>query len=562
MPLVPNSPVDLTLGELVDRVANHPGWGSRLAVIYRGESITFKEQNSQASVIAAYLQQLTKIGDRVGILLHDSLEIFTAYIACYKAGVIACPINWQNTSREIGNVLLQAKPCVFIIDESRMKDLERVNLNETTVNVVFVFGQCKHTPSYSWATPPDGSLLSTSLSEILKERANRTVYADFKGVVLDNSAGLSFTPSPFVNGDTDAVMMFTSGSTGNPKGVVHSHKTLLAMDKWFAKVMGWEDGYKDDYKHLLCVTSQHSIGVFGQVSMIQNACPCYFGGALGPAEFVELVNELLPTHIFGLTSKFQMMINSSDISAEALQTLKRGVAGGDTVTSGLKRVFFEKTGCILAIAYGSTEAGVNTCNVCDDPDNLSIGLPEEGHFIKIVDLETGEEIEDGKVGEMLIKSNCMFRKYYGNPKGTSEVLLELGWYKTGDLAYIGGDGFLHYCGRIKHMIKYDSKQIYSSDVEEAVVAHPFVRECGAVGKSDPTYGEIPCCFISLKTDPHTGHPHKLTQPELQSYLRNFLASYKIPQQVVIMKELPKGLTGKIDRLKMKYMIEQKPSLAY
>eukprot|EP01135_Chromosphaera_perkinsii_P005950 Nk52_evm7s374 gene=Nk52_evmTU7s374 len=543
--------MDQSIAGLLDEWIDK-GFGDKVAINYFGKTQTFSEQRKVCTNIAAHFQRLSPVGEPIGLLLRDGLEIFATYLACYKSGTINVPINPRNSAREVTNVLAQSTPKVLVIHESRLDCLNKVDLDHTNVDVVLVFGKWDN---FSPSTKREVKKCE-SFEQLLQERGDGRVACLPFEHVLQNTAGLDFTPMPEVTEDSYSLIMFTSGSTGNPKGVLHTQKNMRHGNVWFRECMGFEQGSANDKSICLtCVASEHSSGVWTHAAMLYLGMTWYFVGSVSCEKFVEAVNEYCPTHILGLTAQFQMMITSPKLKEEALKNVRIGVAGGDTVTSTLKETFYKKTGAVLVILYGSTESSVNSINMDKDPKNLSIGLPTDGCDVKILNHETGEEVPDGTVGEMLVKYPAMFVKYFNNPEATEKALTKDGYYKTGDLVCRKPNGYMDFCGRIKHMIKYKTLTIYASDVEEAVLTHPHVRECAAVGKDDKDYGELPCCFVSPKDDPETHKPFDISEEKLLSYLGNdMLADYKIPRKIVVMDELPKGKTGKIDRLLMKKLI--------
>eukprot|EP01135_Chromosphaera_perkinsii_P005951 Nk52_evm8s374 gene=Nk52_evmTU8s374 len=531
------------------------GRGDQQAIVYNGKAHTYAEQRALCTNVAALLQKLSEQGDRLALLLPDSLEIFITYLAGYKAGMVVTPINWRNTAREIGNVLDHSGAKIFIVDESRLDDIHKVDMSTNNIEYVFVFGD-HHKLELLCKQGSKTQIICDSVEDILSQSTNTSIASGSYADAMANTAKLEFTPMRNLSQDCPALLLYTSGSTGNPKGVVHTHKTLFDCRGWFRYVLqhGPDEEFEEYFKFQTCVASQHAGGVMTHTGCLSNGITLHFTGMVDTDTFADAVNGLQPTHLLALTSQFQMMITGDGVSEEALGKLQWGAAGGDTVTSALKKAFQEKTGGKFVIGYGSSEIFGISLNFVDDPENITIGTPIHGVEMKIID-ENDRTLPDGVVGEIAVTSNMLFREYFDNEEATKEVFTEDGFYKTGDMGLRHDDGCFSICGRKKFIIKSKSSLIYCTDVEEAVLTHPYVKECGVVGKTHSTLGEVPVCFVSFKQNSATGKAYELSLEELQDYLRNdILAEYKIPTEMRIMERLPEGKTGKIDRLLMKQMI--------
>eukprot|EP01135_Chromosphaera_perkinsii_P006161 Nk52_evm4s426 gene=Nk52_evmTU4s426 len=543
----------LCIGGVLDRVIEE-GHGDRIAINYLGKVCTFREHSEMSLNIAAHLQRLCGVGERVGISLGDALETFATYMGCYRCGAVNVPVNPRNSAREMTNVLCQSTPRVFIVHEALVEQLNKVDLGRTVVDVILLWGDMDKID----LNTTKGVVKCGSFEELLRERErNRDsiVCLNYEKV-LGNESQLVFSPLSEVDEDSDAVILFTSGSTGNPKGVLHTQRNIMQDNAYFGRCFGFDQVEKgEDVVFLTCVASEHGSGVFMHCSMIEYALTWYFIPGSIPCEgFVEAVASFMPTHIMGLTAQFQMMINHPRVTEEILGRVKMGIAGGDTVTTKLKEAFFLKTGAPLVIMYGSTESNTNTANWDSDPANISIGCVTEGCDIKIVDSE-GKEVPVGVVGEMLLKHRSMFKEYFNNPEATQKAFTEDGWYRSGDAALKDKNGRFTFCGRIKNMIKYRTLTIHANEIEEALLTHPNVGECAAVGKKDSVYGELPCCYVSAKVNPATSRPFDMDEEELLLFLgKDMLAAYKIPRKIIVLDELPKGKSGKIDRMCLKRRI--------
>ena len=400
---------DKSLAGLLD-VQLAKGYGDQKAVVFKNEvSHTYREQKVLCTNVAAHIQKISSVGDRLGILLPDSLEIFITYLAGYKTGLVVTPINWRNTGREIGNILHQASPKILIIHESRLDDLSKVDIDNTCVETIFVLGD------YMKAKLNSGKELvfCSSFDEVVEKSCDSLRTCCSYDDILANVGSFDFTPMPEVNLDCNGIILFTSGSTGNPKGVLHSQRSLFNSGDWFEEILRY--GYNGesipwkDISFLSCIASQHIAGVMNHAGCLVTGTTFQFAGSCDNDTFVQLVNDVKPTHVGALTANFHSMIIDDRIEGEALKRIKLGGCGGDMVTSALKSEFIKKTGgSLFTVGYGMTECFSCTLNTDTDPSNLSIGKPVHQTQIKIID-DSRKEVPVGVVGQIAVKSPFCLR---------------------------------------------------------------------------------------------------------------------------------------------------------
>ena len=533
------------------------GLGNECCIDFRGEVTTFNAFEKTTSSIAGHLNAFLEFGNKVAFLLPDSTQVFELYMGTMKAGMVSVPINWRNTPREITNIFVHSQAKCLIIHQSRLQDLEKVVIDSTLLEYIFV----------------DGGELNINDGKI---NTNKTLvrFDTFGGLletgrqdseikclpwewVRENHSDLQLFLSAHIDENTPALIVFTSGSTGNPKGVLHSHKTIRFAGQCFAHSMGLKDFANGDI-YLQATASQHISGVGSFLAALLNGIPFHFLGSVPTGVFVDHINRNKPTHLCALTAQFHLMAHADGITSESLKRVKRALTGGDTVPVTLRQKFLDMTGCVLTVAYGQTECCISHCNDGYDPNDVTIGTPAPGIEARIVDPSTGEFLPTDTVGEIALKSEGLMLGYFNNENATRDAFIgNTEYYKTGDLAKVHKYGKFHFCGRQQHAIKFKSSLIYSSDVEEACHLHPYVLEAAAVGRVHPAVGEIPTVYVSLRENPETSEVYQLSEKELQDFLMDgILAEYKVPKQIEVLQVLPKGKTGKIDRRLLKEMINK------
>jgi long-chain acyl-CoA synthetase len=237
-------------------------------------------------------------------------------------------------------------------------------------------------------------------------------------------------------------------------------------------------------------------------------------------------------------------------SPRDVSSLRTVLAGGDTVPVALQRRFRDLFGVEVREAYGMTEVAPVTLNPSAAIRTGSIGPAVSGVAIRLVNLD-GSEVTVGETGEILIRSagNCV--GYWNDPAATASMF-DGGWLRSGDLASRDNDGYYWFKGRLKQIIIRGGSNISPQEVEEALYRHPAVLDAGVVGEPHPVYGEVPAGFVTLRAG------HSVTEDQLRTHARGLLADYKVPDRVLFLAELPKGLTGKIDRRKLREILIAQP----
>ena len=476
------------------------------AIIFDNQVWTYREFDEITNQIAtSFIKLGIQIGDRIAIHLLNCPEIVFCYYACFKVGAIAVPINPHLKSPEIKYILnhCQAKLCISQPD--LFSEIQPIQNKITSIKAYFLVG------------------VPTIFSKV--HRFNELA-----------SSGAGRVELPVVDSNATAAIFYTSGTTGRPKGVVHTHRSLDLTA-----------AYHTEQVNLTCAD------VFGAVSPL-----CYIGGSafemllalsLGatlvilphpdPTLVLQNLQQHRVTHFFGIPVLFNALVNHPDAAVFNLESLRICLAGGDAVPTTLQQRFAELFGVNIREVCGMTEVIPYTLNPQADNRVGSIGKAAQGMKLRLVD-EQGRDAPQDKVGEILVKSAAMMKGYWNNSEATNAALTN-GWLHTGDLAWRDKDGYYWFISRKQDIIVRGGSNISPLEVEEILYQHPAIREVAVIGMPDANWGEVVQAFVALKIG------SSITKATLQEFVSQKLAAYKVPETFFFLPELPKGSTGKIHR---------------
>jgi long-chain acyl-CoA synthetase len=447
-------------------------------------------------------------GDKVGVQLPNLPQFLFTYFGILKAGLVMVPLN----------PLLKGPEITYHLQDSDAK--------------VLVTFELFADEAYKGAQQVEGVTTFVVNTPGNDQRPEGTRHYD-ELYFADDTREIAPTSS-----DDTAVLLYTSGTTGTPKGAELTHFQLFMNCTVAGELFGFED---DD----IGVAVLPLFHVFGLSSVLNTAVR--FGGTivLLPRFELEPVVDAIEKYrctIFSGVPTMYFGLLQLDTTGRDLSSLRVGISGGAAIPGEVIKAFEEKfPGVVILEGYGLSEsASTTTFNVSARHRKvLSIGTPIWGVEVKVVD-DADKELPPGEehVGEIVIRGHNIMKGYYNKPEATAEAFRN-GWFHTGDLAYRDDDGYLFIVDRKKDLVIRGGYNVYPREVEEVLYAHPAIAEAAVIGKPDEKFGEEVVAIVALK-------PGATATPEdVIAYCKERVAAYKYPREVRIVDDLPKGPTGKI-----------------
>lgn len=336
-----------------------------------------------------------------------------------------------------------------------------------------------------------------------------------------------------------AVVLYTSGTSGKPKGVMLTHKNLLSN---VAQIR--EHIHVRPADIFLGVLPQfHSFGLTGLTLMpMLSGSKAVYTARFVPKKIVGLIKEHRPSIYLAIPSMYNAMLTVKSASAEDFRSFRIMLSGGEPLPETVRIRFAERFGQSIVEAYGLTETAPGTNILLPSDDRAgTVGRALPGVIERIIDPATGATLPHSADGELRIKGPNIMKGYLGLEEETREAFDEDGFFKTGDMAQIDEDGFLKITGRIKEMMIVGGENVFPREIEEVLNAHPAIHDSGVIGLADPMRGEVPIGFVELDED------QSADPDEIKQWCRDRLPGYKVPKRIEIIDALPRNGTGKIMR---------------
>ncbi|NJL20326.1 MAG: fatty acid--CoA ligase [Leptolyngbyaceae cyanobacterium SM1_3_5] len=505
-----------TLADLVTMQAQR--YPDRKALIFQGRSLTYQQLDRQSDrLAAALLQKNIQARSRVAVWAKDSLKSYEILFACAKIGAVFVPVNWRLATPEICYILKDAEVELLFVDQPFCTVVESI------------------APELE------------QIQSIITLQPSSQNWLNYETLLQENDTALKITIQP----EMIAVQMYTSGTTGHPKGVQLAHYSFFAIAKEFAKQNKQWIGWSDQDKSLLTLPIFHIGGLWWAVRGLIAGAENVLLEAFIPADALKAIAHHRITKTCVVPAMIQAMLMEPSCRSTDFSSLDTVVYGGSPIAETLLNQAIELFGCGFFQIYGMTETGncAITLTATDHamPHRLkAAGSPFPGVEIAVVNSHS-QKVPQGEIGEICIRSPANMIGYWKLPEATAKTLID-GWIHTGDAGYLDEDGYVYICDRIKDMICYASENIYPAEVENVLYQHSAIAEVAVIGVPDSQWGETVKALIVLKPGAEA------TALDIINFGRGKLANFKLPRSVEFIDLLPRTPSGKVQkgRLREKY----------
>ena len=478
-----------------------PETGRPFAHLADGGYLTYRDLIAASGRFASALRGLGVVaGDRVAVQIEKSVDALALYIACLRCAAIFMPLNTAYTTSEIGYFIADADPALFVCDPARL-DACRAALAPASIPIITL------------GDAGDGGL------------------ADFA-----RGCSAAFDNAP-AGPDAPAAILYTSGTTGRPKGAVLSHHNLAANAVTLAR--HWAFTSKDILIHALPVYHAHGLFVATNVTLVSGASLLFFP-KFEPREIIAALPRA--TVMMGVPTHYTRLLEERALNRACAANIRLFISGSAPLRPETHHAWQVRTGHAILERYGMTETNMNASNPYEGPRVPgSVGPPLPGVEIRIADPETGAVLANGLEGMVEVRGPNVFAGYWRRPEKTAEDFRADGFFVTGDIGRFDAAGYLYLVGRAKDMIITGGLNVYPRDIEAEIDAIPDVVESAVIGLPHDDFGEAVTAVIV----PREGSA--LTEADILPALEGRLAKFKRPKKVVFVDHLPRNAMGKVQK---------------
>ena len=476
------------------------------AIVFPGRSLTYAEVDTASDRVAAGLASLGLVkGDRVALYCINSAEFAICYLGIVKAGGVVLPVNLLYSPQEVAYVMNDAGVRVLICHPAMTDKVQTVRRLGVLPPHCIVIGD----------TAGDGE---STLDALM-------------------TPGME-TPAPDIDPAEDlAAILYTSGTTGRPKGAMLTHLNLVSNTRSVAEALELRAG--EDCLLVVLPMFHSFAATVGMLTPLLHGLSFAPVPKFDPALVTDTIAAVRATVFLGVPSMYNVLLKLPDEALSKWKSIRYGVSGGAAMPVEVMRKFENRFGIAIHEGDGPTECGPVTCvNPLGGPRKpASVGLPIPDVEIEIFD-DDGRQLPQGEMGEICVRGPNVMKGYWKLPEATAETFFG-DWVRTGDVGYKDEDGYLFMVDRKKDMVIVNGMNVYPRMVEEALYEHPAIVEAAVVGEPHPTHGEIPVAHVVL------AEGAALTSGEVRAWCRERLGQHEVPRKVVFRDALPKNATGKI-----------------
>lgn len=466
-----------------------------------GHSMTFADLDRESAQLSAYLQSLgCEGGARVSVQVEKSPQALCLYLACLRAGLVFHPLNTGYKASELSYFLSNAEPSVVVCDSSDLEMMQSLCAENNVPHLLTLNG--------------DGS-----------------------GSLSEQAAGCEPNYSiAHKEADELASLLYSSGTTGVPKGIMLSHGNLLSNGQSLVQFWGFSD--RDVLLHALPIFHVHGLFVALSCVFLSGASMRWLKGFDLQQALAELPHS---TVMMGVPTYYTRLLSSAEFGADHCQNMRLFISGSAPLLEETFYDFEARTGQRILERYGMTETGMNTSNPLDGVRKAgTVGPALPGVEVRVVD-EAGSILDQGEIGNLQVRGANVFKGYWKMPEKTAEDFTADGFFNTGDKASIDADNYVAIVGRAKDMVITGGLNVYPKEIELIIDELPGVKESAVIGVAHPDFGEGVVAVVVAK-------PGETPQEaDIIAALKEQISGFKVPKRVILRAELPRNTMGKVQK---------------
>jgi len=502
-----------------------------LAIQYYGNSLTYRELDEQVTALAGYLQQKLGVnkGEKVLLFMQNSPQFVIGFYAILRANAVVVPINPMLTANELSFYIKDAEMKTALVGQELYEKVKPLYSSTSLENVVYA-AYSDYTGNFSGDVPQE-------------VEANRAVFTDEGHHLWMNAIEANLQPGELTTSANDlAVLPYTSGTTGLPKGCMHTNRSVQANT---VGAFHWASVTPNSV-HLMTLPLFHVTGMIHSMHM-----PIYSGGSMvimtrwNRETAVELIKQQKCTHWCAIATMIVDFVSNSKLKKEDIVSLSYLSGGGAALPEAVGEKLYQLTGLRFIEGYGLSETIAQThFNPPQRPKMQCLGLPSFDVDSRIIDPASGKELGIGEVGEIIVNGPQVMVGYYNRDDENRDSFIELDgktFFRTGDIGRYDEEGYFFIVDRVKRMINASGFKVWPTEVESYLYKHPAIQQACVVGVPDPRRGESVKAFVILNEE----YEGKVKEKEIVEWAKEHMAAYKYPREVEFKHQFPMTSSGKI-----------------
>ncbi len=535
---------ELSVGQAFDQATDQ--YGDRTALVYYGRRISFRELRDLVDRFATALDDLgVRKGDRVALYLLNSPQFVIAYFGALKVGAVVTAISPVYTSHEIRHQLTDSEAKLLVCQDILYEKVQKSGVRPAHLVLT---GVGEYLPTFKRLVGT--GVLGRVFGRMKVPKAAAHLEA---GALRFQDLLRKYPPKPPVVSiapHTDlAVLPYTGGTTGTPKGVMLTHRNLIAAKVQASATLSYREGQETALAFL------PFFHIYGQVVLVLIGITNGFTLVLFTTpdlnEILDAIDTYQASGFYGVPTLYEVLKDHEKTGRVNWKRLSMIVCGADTLHDSTVEAWQRRTGTRILEGYGLTEStSVSHLNPTTRPKMGSFGLPIPNLIAAVMDPDGTAFLPKGEVGELVLSGPNVMQGYWKNPVESKQVLLEDGervWLRTGDLVRMDEEGYFFYVDRRKDLIKYKGYSVFAKDIEDVLYSHPQIKAAGVIGVPDPAVGAHIKAVVVLQPEARG----QVTEDDIRAYCSERLAHYKVPKLIEFRGELPKTDVGKVSRRELR-----------